>query len=92
MKRTGPSNPELKGLIRMLGKEKAPVWRSVVERLSKASRRRIEVNVSVIDRHVPAKAVVVVPGMVLGAGSITKPVTVASFRFSSSAKQKIEAA
>ncbi|NPA86977.1 MAG: 50S ribosomal protein L18e [Candidatus Diapherotrites archaeon] len=96
MKRTGPTNPYLRGLIIDLEiaarKNDAPIWKRVAELLSRSTRRRIEVNVGKIDRVSKEGDVVVVPGKVLGAGTIGKKVTVAAWRFTPAAKQKIEAA
>jgi large subunit ribosomal protein L18e len=47
------------------------------------------VNISRINRHTKAGDTVVVPGKVLGAGNLDHPVTVAAFKFSKQAKEKI---
>ncbi|HDJ25902.1 MAG TPA: 50S ribosomal protein L18e [Candidatus Bathyarchaeota archaeon] len=89
-------NPELKELIRLLrrkyGELGAKIWRDVAERLSRPRSRRAVVNVSKINRYTRPGDTVVVPGKVLGAGSIGHPVCVAAFSFSASARRKIEAA
>ena len=94
MKRTGPTNPYLRGLIIDLEiaarKNDAPIWKRVAELLSKSTRQRIEVNVGKINKVVEDGAIVVVPGKVLGGGTISKKVTVAAWRFTPAAKQKIE--
>ncbi len=96
VKRTGPTNPCLKELIEELRKKfvetKAKIWRDVAEKLEKPRRKRVEVNVSRINRYAEENEEIVVPGVVLGAGSINKPVTVAAWRFSGGAKRKIEEA
>lgn len=93
---TGPTNPVLKRLIRELrraGREnRAPIWAEVAERLECPRRRRAEVNLSEINRHVEDGGTAVVPGKVLAAGRISRPVTVAAFSFSASARRKILAA
>ncbi len=92
-KRTGPTNIVLRMTIRRLkstaNKYKAPIWRYVAEFLERPRRLRIEVNVSKISRYTSAGDVVVVPGKVLGAGSIDHPVTVAAIAFSAEAIRKI---
>ncbi|MFQ5888000.1 MAG: 50S ribosomal protein L18e, partial [Candidatus Hydrothermarchaeales archaeon] len=69
----------------------APVWRDLAKRISKASSRRVEVNISKINRHSQKGEVVAVPGKVLGAGNIDHPVTAAAFSFSNNAREKITA-
>ncbi len=96
MKRTGPTNPYLRGLIIDLEiaarKNNAPIWKRVAELLSKSTRQRIEVNVGKLNKVLEEGSIAVVPGKVLGGGTITKKVTVAAWRFTPAAKQKIEAA
>jgi len=87
------TNPELISLIRLLRKSarenKANIWRTVAEYLSKPRRKRIAVNVSRINRYTKDGDEVVVPGKVLGAGLITHPVKVAALDFSDQARRKI---
>lgn len=94
MKPTGPTNPYLKELINFLKKEglekNAPIWLDLAEKLSKPTRKRVEVNVGKIDKYAKENEVVVVPGKVLGAGNLKKRVIVAAWQFSSQAKEKIE--
>lgn len=91
VKRTGPTNPQLKQLIEKLKKSKAAIWRDVAEKLSKPTRKRVEVNLSRINRHTRDGETVVVPGVVLAAGELNKKVTVAAWRFSKKAREKINA-
>ena len=90
------TNPNLVRLIDDLLKasaeNKAKVWKDLAERLAKPLRNYAEVNVGKIDRYVKENEIAVVPGKVLGSGEITKPVTVAAWRFSESARRKIESA
>ncbi|HIP74402.1 MAG TPA: 50S ribosomal protein L18e [Euryarchaeota archaeon] len=96
MRRTGPTNTVLKGLIVTLEKaskkEDAPIWAYVAYELSRPTRKRINVNVGEIAKYASDGDTVVVPGKVLGIGRIDKKVTVAAWSFSASAKEKIEAA
>lgn len=96
VKRTGPTNRYLKELIIKLKKlsktNNARIWKDVAIRLSKPTRKRIEVNISRINRYANDNDVIVVPGVVLGAGNLTKKVTVAAWRFTARAKEKIVAA
>jgi len=93
-KRTGPTNPYLKQLIEKLKKKSielnAPIWKDVANKLGTSTRRRIEVNLSKIDRHAENGDTVLVPGTVLSSGKLTKTVDVAAWKFSSSAVEKIK--
>jgi len=96
MKRTGPTNPYLKQLIEELKKNsremKAPIWLAVAEKLERPRRKRVEVNLSRIQRYSQPNETIVVPGVVLGSGELKKQVRVAAWRFSESARKKIEEA
>jgi large subunit ribosomal protein L18e len=87
------SNPSLVALIhdlkRRAQEQKAPVWKEVAERLSGPTRQQAVVNISRLDRHLADRDVAVVPGKVLSAGSIDKPVTVAAYAFSEGARAKL---
>lgn len=93
-KRTGPTNPYLKQLIEDLRKKSlelnAPFWKEVAEKLSKSTRSRVEVNLSKIERNTSPGDIVIVPGVVLAVGQLTKPVTIAAWRFSPAAVRKIK--
>ncbi|MEM5883108.1 MAG: 50S ribosomal protein L18e [Candidatus Aenigmatarchaeota archaeon] len=96
MKPTGPTNPYLRKLIEELkkkGKElKAPIWLSVAEKLGKPRRKKVEVNIADIERYAKENESVIVPGVVLSYGDLTKPIKVAAWRFSKKAREKIEKA
>ncbi|MFH0890024.1 MAG: 50S ribosomal protein L18e [Candidatus Aenigmatarchaeota archaeon] len=81
------TNENIAHLIKDLKKLDASAWKRVASELNGSTRRMPEVNLSSIAQH-PA-GTVLVPGSVLGYGEITKAVTVAAFRFSKSAKEKI---
>ncbi|MBI4010304.1 MAG: 50S ribosomal protein L18e [Candidatus Aenigmarchaeota archaeon] len=95
-RRTGPTNAYLKQLIEMLKKNSyevgAPLWRDVAEKLGKPRRQRVEVNLSDISKYAQDGGAVVVPGVVLGNGELTKTVSIAAWRFSSSALEKMRKA
>jgi len=96
LKKIKATNPELIKLIRLLRKKarenKATIWRDLAERLAKPRKRRIAVNISRINRYTKENDEVVVPGKVLGAGSLDHPVKVAAFAFSEQARMKISKA
>lgn len=87
------TNVQLYTLVRTLRmkarKNNARIWRYLAEMLEKPKRRRVEVNVSKINRYSEKGETIVVPGKVLGTGELKHPVTVAAFKFSLSAKEKI---
>ena len=87
--RTGPENPELKNLITELKIANAPFWKRLAYDLERPTRNRRAVNVSRIDKYAQKNEIAVVPGKVLGAGEISKSVTVAAWQFSGQAKEKI---
>ncbi len=80
---------DLKALARENG---APVWRDVAHRLERRRQHWSEVNLSRVSRHAKEGETVVVPGVLLGAGTLTKPVTIATFRASAGARAKVEKA
>jgi len=95
-KRTGSTNIIVRRTIRVLksaaNKNNAPIWRYVAELIDRPRRLRVEVNLSKINRYTQSGDVVIVPGKVLGAGSMDHPVTVAALGFSRQAVEKIRAA
>ncbi len=89
-------NPELVNLIRELKikarENNASIWRDIAERLEGPSSNYAEVNVSKIQRYASDGEVIVIPGKLLGAGIINKKVTVAAWKVSKSAEEKIKKA
>jgi large subunit ribosomal protein L18e len=96
MKTTHKTDPNLVALISDLKREsrekETAIWRDIALRLEKPSRNWAEVNLSRLERYASEGDVIVVPGKVLGAGNLSKKVTVAAFRFSASAAKAIEEA
>ncbi len=93
-KRTGPTNPILKKLIEELRKKpfktKSNFLKDITEKLNKPRRQRVEVNIAHIERYSKKNDVIIVPGVVLGYGELTKPVTISAWKFSKPAREKIE--
>ncbi|MBS3131482.1 50S ribosomal protein L18e [Candidatus Woesearchaeota archaeon] len=94
MKRTGPTNPVLQGLIHELKKnsseQSVSLWKRVAVDLERPSRQRRAVNLSRINRFAKENEVIVVPGKVLGTGTLSQKLTIAAYQFSKGAKEKIE--
>ncbi len=95
-KRTGPTNPLLRELIEDLKKKSleknSPFLKDLAEKLNKPRRQRIEVNIAHIERFTEKDEIVVVPGVVLGYGELSKPITVSAWKFSKPALKKIKEA
>ena len=93
MKRIFKTDPNLLALIDDLkAKERetgAAIWRDIAGRLEKPKRNWAELNLSKLDRYTAAGDVVLVPGKVLAAGSISKELTVAAYSFSEKAAAAI---
>lgn len=70
-------------------KSKAPIWRALQEELSGPRANRREINIGRLAEITKADEVVIVPGKVLGTGSLGHKVTVCAFSISQSAARKI---
>lgn len=94
MKKNSKTDPNLLLLIQELKRESregdVAIWRDIARRLEKPGRNWAEVNISRLERYANDGDTIVVPGKVLGAGSLSKKLTVAAYRFSDSAKEMIE--
>lgn len=93
---TRKTNPSLNRLIeelRAVSREHGSAfWRDIAARLSRRRQHWSEVNLSRVSRAAHDGETVVVPGVLLGSGELTKPVTIATFRASASARAKVEKA
>jgi large subunit ribosomal protein L18e len=87
------TNPQINQLINILKQksfqEEASVWKDLARRLERPTRKNAEVNLSRINRHSNEEETVLVPGKVLGSGSLDHKVRVAALDFSKSAEAKI---
>lgn len=87
------TNEDLIGLIQFLRrssvKNESKVWRAAADQLERSKRRRREVNISRLARFTSSGETVLVPGKVLGSGTIDHPLKVAAFNFSSSAAKAV---
>ena len=95
-KKTEKVNPQFQLLIEKLkayGREhQADVWKEVARRLEAPSSNYAKVNLSRLNRHTNSGDVVIIPGKVLGAGSIDHPISVGALNFSANARLKLLAA
>ena len=92
--RTGPTNENLQSLIIELKKKAietdAPLFKRLAVELERPTRMRRIVNLGKINRFTEKDDFVVVPGKVLGSGSLDHSVTIAAFKFSESSFGKIK--
>jgi len=89
LKPTGPSNINTRKLIRNLWKSKTRIWRRVSEILAKPSRNRQEINLYRLNKLTKDNDVVVIPGKILGAGTLDHPITISSLMVSELALTKL---
>ncbi len=95
MRRTGPTSTLTRTIASALRRAAkahgAPSWAAVADLLERPRRRRVAVNLSKINRYASEGEMVVVPGKVLGSGTLEKRVVVAALAFSGKALEKIKA-
>ncbi|MBI2134794.1 50S ribosomal protein L18e [Candidatus Woesearchaeota archaeon] len=94
MKRTGPTNTVLSGLITELKKrsieQSVGLWKRIAMDLEKSSRQRRVVNLSRINRYTDENDIIIVPGKVLGSGDLNHKLTISAYQFSEQARDKLE--
>jgi len=88
---TGPSDYYIRKLIRDLWKTKRRIWKKVSKKLSGSRKQRIEANLYGINKKTKDNDTIVVPGKILGVGTLDHKLTIACLKSSKSAKTKIEA-
>ena len=94
MKRTGPSNTHLQTLIKELKTQAitqdVSLWKRIAVELEKPTRQRRAVNLSRINRHTKDAELIIVPGKVLGSGSLDHKITISAWSFSDGALEKLK--
>ncbi len=91
--KTNPQLVELIAVLRQSAREqRAAIWKELARRLEAPAQNHAEVNLSRLNRSTSSNDVVVVPGKVLGTGSLDHPICVAALSFSETARSKIFAA
>jgi large subunit ribosomal protein L18e len=87
------TNDHLIGLIQELKKKAietdTKMFKRIATDLEKPTRIRRSVNLSRINRFTKENEVIIVPGKVLGTGDLDHSLTIAAYKFSSSALDKI---
>ncbi len=79
----------IRKLLRLSKKDGRRIWARVAEELARPRRRRRAVNISRINRYAEENEIAVVPGRVLGSGTLTKSLTIVAESFSLTAIDKI---
>ena len=96
MQKTRKSNSDLINTISVLKeasrKNDAPIWKSIAKKLEGPNRNWPIVNISKIEYNISKNGKVVIPGKILGSGTLSKKVTVSAYSFTKTAIQKIEKA
>ncbi len=91
MNKTNPRIQDLIAELKSVAREHdADVWADLAGRLERPRSSYAEVNLGRIERYARENETVIVPGKVLGSGTLRKPVTVAAVDFSRSAEDKID--
>lgn len=95
MVKKGPENIQTCRLAAFLEetgrKNKSGLWQRVAQEIVKPSRSRCEVNLSRLDRIAKDGETIVVPGKLLGVGSLSRKITVAAWKHSASVPEKLKA-
>ena len=81
-------NPEL--LETIMTAKKLEAWRKVGDILAYPRRKAVMINLSEIDRESKEGDTLVIPGKVLGEGSINKKIVIVAFAFSKDAEKKLK--
>ena len=90
------SNSELVKTIDELKKASrendAPIWKSIAKKFEGPSRNWPVVNISKLEYNLSKNGKAVIPGKMMGSGTLSKKVTVSAYSFTKSAVEKIEGA
>ena len=70
-------------------KNNAPIWERLADLALKPTRAKRTINLGQLDKFVSDNDVVVVPGKVLGTGSLSHKITLCSFSISTTGAKKI---
>lgn len=89
---TGPTDENLRKAVVRLRRTKEKALIDVARRLMMGRRSKKPVNVSRLEKAGKKESTLIVPGKVLGTGSISKPVKVYAWSYSKEAREKIKRA
>ena len=95
-KKMRKTNPVLVSLINDLKKQaiekEAPIWKDIAKRFEKPLNNWPEVNLDRISKYVNEKETALIPGKVLSDGNFDKKITIAAWKFTDNAVEKIKKA
>ena len=85
------TNIQTRKLISALKKagQQVPLWKRIAVELEKSTRAMTAVNLDKISKTTKEREIALIPGKVLSVGNLTKKTTVAAFKFSEAAREKI---
>lgn len=83
------TNPETIELIRELKKQKSSFWISVANQLSMPKTRQVEINLERLSKLTKPKEIVLVPGKILGKGTMDHEITLGCLKMTAEARKKI---
>ncbi|HLC73754.1 MAG TPA: 50S ribosomal protein L18e [Candidatus Nanoarchaeia archaeon] len=90
MRKTGSQNIQLRELIIELDKcKKAKLWERISKELQRPSRIRRGVNIYKIDQNTREGETAIIPGTVMSVGELSKNLTIAAWKFTETARNKI---
>ena len=70
-------------------KNNAPIWERLADLALKPTRAKRTINLGQLDKFVSDNDVIIVPGKVLGTGSLSHKITLCSFSISTTGAKKI---
>jgi large subunit ribosomal protein L18e len=76
-------------LHRASKKNNAPIWGRLADLALKSTRARRVINLGQLDKFIADNDVVIVPGKVLGTGSLSHKITLCSFSISTTGAKKV---
>ncbi len=76
-------------LDKVAKKEKVQIWKRISQELAKPTRNKREVNITKLSKNTQKGDSVIVPGKVLGTGTIAHAITVVAHTWSDAAAAKI---
>ncbi len=89
-KPTGPSDYYTRKIARTLWKTKRRIWKDVSKRITKPKKNKVEINLYKINNKTKNGDLIIVPGKILGMGSLDHTVIIACLKASKSAKKIVE--
>jgi large subunit ribosomal protein L18e len=88
------TNIQLKSLIAELGKlsnqENKKIWGKIANEFKKPTRNSKAINLNKINYLSKENDIIIVPGKILGNGELEHKITIAAFKISSQAHEKIK--